>query len=525
MFTSEVKKIGLLVLLGFGLYLLSFVGYLSPVLNSVFFWVILFVAAFFTVKKLEYGVLFLLFELAIGVKGYLFSFNLLGFVVSLRLALFALVFLIWLYRVIKEKKPIRFAQSKLFPVYALFTLYIVVGMILGLAHGNSLKNVFFDVNGYFYFALAFPLFQVFYTKKAYKKLISVLIAGGITISLFSLFVALEFTFLHQDSRPDLAEAVSTELTLEDADDEEMREKLSHSVTAKDELKESFGLSRNFENQKPPIYRWTQDVSIAEISYLAGPFFRVFSPGQIYSLALFIIALFFLFHTFLSKSKKEVLLKLPRWFLIGALALSGVVVILGFSRSLWLGMLAAIIYGLFSVPFKKAMKIVFCGVVVLIIAVLLLVFLAPSAYSLIEGRVTSIINPSQESSGSNRINVLGPALDQIWENPLFGTGYGTTIEYESVVPEKYGTLRVFAFEWAYLDTIIEIGVVGLFLYFVLLFSVITRLGYRGYVFYQALLFALLVANITTPYLNHPLGIGLVLIGMVLAERKAIHKKSK
>ncbi|MBU1167894.1 O-antigen ligase family protein [Patescibacteria group bacterium] len=507
-----------LVVVAFILYGLSFLGYLLPVLNSVLFWIFLLVAAYFTYKKTEYGLLALFFELAIGVKGYLFSFDLLGFVVSLRLALFATVFLIWFYKLLKNKEEVRFAKARSFPLYALFTVVLMLGMIVGLTYGNDVKNLFFDVNGYFYLALAFPLLHVFYERKSLKKLLLVFVAGGVAISAFSIFVALEFTILHQDSRPDLAGSISSELTLDEGDEDEIKDKISHSVTAKDELTGPFTLVRRFENEKPLIYRWTQDVGVAEIAYLAGPFFRVFSPGQIYSLAVFLVLVFLILKKSVTKKNNflDLLPNLPRSYLYGLAGLTLLTVILGFSRSLWLGLLAAFVFLLFSLPFKKSMKIVFCSFVSLIILVIVMKLIVPSAFELVENRVYSIVDPSTESSGSNRVNMLPPIFAKVSKHLVLGNGFGTTIEYESIVPEKYGTLRVFAFEWAYLDTILEVGIFGLVVYLFFLLKIFNNLSKKGIVYFQAVLFALLIVNLTTPYLNHPLGIGLVLIGLALSE---------
>lgn len=496
--------------LGLSLYFLSFVGYMFPIVNTLLFALILLGVFYLTIKKLEYGVLIVLFEVAIGVKGYLFSFNVFGFPISLRIALFAMVFLVWLYGVYTKKYTVEFSKSKLFPAYALFTLMLMVGMIFGTLGGNSIANVFFDVNGYFYLAFIFPLYDVVSSLKVKKSMLLVVMAGGFALTLFSLFTAFQFTVFHQDSRPDIAQSISSAASIDDEEEGEQG-KISHSITAKQELLDNFSLVREFENQKSPIYRWTQDVSVAEISYLAGPFFRVFSPGQVYSLMLVIIALFVV----LKKSLKDVsfLEYLPNlsngvYWAIGGISL--ITIGLGFSRSLWLGLLAGFLLFLLFIPYKKALKIAATLLLSLCILGVSLKFFVPDAYVLIEKRVSSIVNPSSESAGSNRVNILGPAIEVAQQRIFFGSGFGTTVEYESVVPEKFGTLRVFAFEWSYLDMVIEVGIFGLVLYLNLIGRIYQLLLKKKILVFQLLILALLITNITTPYLNHPLGIGLLIV---------------
>jgi hypothetical protein len=73
--TKQILKLTVIFL---GIYLLSFLGYVFPILNNIIFWLIFFVTLALSLKKIEYGTFILLTELFIGVKGYLFSFNIGG---------------------------------------------------------------------------------------------------------------------------------------------------------------------------------------------------------------------------------------------------------------------------------------------------------------------------------------------------------------------------------------------------------------------------------------------------------------
>lgn len=499
-------------------YILSFLGYLFPAVGQFLFWIIILICFYLIRKNLSYGVLMLLAELFIGAKGYLFSTNILDFIVSIRLALFIIIFLAWLIEKVKHR-DIKFISTKFFLPFSIFTVWLVVGVITALINGNYIKNIFFDVNGYMYFALAFVVFDTLISEPRIKQLFNTLVAGGLAISILAIYMFLNFTILHQDSRPDMANAISTEQTIDEEEEDEEGKKISHSITAKYELR-SFEVIRNTLNQKPMIYRWSQDTGMGEISYLAGPFFRAFSSGQLYSLIIFIMVL-----TFLFKREKWVFDR-TTWLLLIFGVLSGLALLVCFSRSLWLGLIAGILFILFNLSRKRAGKIIIIILVLISLTSAVVYFIVPDAFEVVGGRLSSIINPSEESSGTNRINILTPARNKILEHPIIGSGFGSTIIYESVTPEKLGTLRVFAFEWSYIDTMIEIGLIGVVLYLWLIIRIF-REGYRlitkeslknnkdVIILILALMsaiFAMLVANITTPYLNHPLGIGLIITTM-------------
>lgn len=490
-----------------GIYLLSFLGYVFPILNHLIFLAIIVTTGYLSYRKLDYGVYILLIELILGVRGYLFTFNIFGFALSLRIALFMVIFLIWFFKPRQQK--FKFVSTKYFPYYLIFVLVLSLGLILGVVYGNKITNIFFDFNGYLFFGLAFIFFDAI-DKKKLKNILQIIIVGSLAVSLFSLYCLTEFTIVHQESRPDMAEAISSELSIEGEEKEGAT--ISHSTTAKNELLE-YGFMRDFENKKPPIYRWVTDTGIGQISYLAGPFFRFFSAGQIFLLVGLGILLIYIIRTKATKNVYYI-----SFVLISIYALT---ILLGFSRSLWLGLMGMVIFMLFVIPWKKSVRIILYGIGIISITIIIAGTLLPSFYDLVYERVDSIVHPKTEEAGQNRFNLIDPALNKIAEHPILGSGFGTTIEYESVVPEKYGTLRVFAFEWSYLDTITEIGVVGLFIYLILIFKVFkdglkNKLYEADKILIIGLLtglFGIIVANIATPYLNHPMGIGLIITIML------------
>jgi len=511
--TKQILKLTAIFL---GIYLLSFLGYVFPILNNIIFWLIFFITLALSLKKIEYGTFILLTELFIGVKGYLFSFNIGGFVLSLRIALFVLIFFIWFFR--KKKDKFKFIKTKFFPSFAFLTTLILLGITIALITGNSIRNIFFDVNGYFYFALAFIIFDTLIDKEKIKKIFKIFIAASFAISIISLFIGLEFTLFHQDARPDKAGSLSYEFAEEEEQMQEA-EDISHGITAKSEL-ESNEILRNIRGVW--IFRWTKDTGIGEITYIGRGVFRYFTPAQIYSLFTTIILLFYIL-----KQKFSFKLIRENGWLITIIASSSLALLIGFSRSLWIGGLASFIFLLFFLPWKKSFKIILSSLGLLFIFIIISGTLITPVYDVMADRINSIINPSEQSSAISRINLITPVLEKIKQNPILGSGFGTVIQYKSVVPGHAGLLKVFAFEWSYLDTITEIGILGLTAYLWFIWRIFksgfnlnskfkSELQEREFQYKYliisllATLFGLVVINVTTPYLNHPLGIGYLLI---------------
>ena len=73
----------------------------------------------------------------------------------------------------------------------------------------------------------------------------------------------------------------------------------------------------------------------------------------------------------------------------------------------------------------------------------------------------------------------------------------------------GEFTTYAFEWGYLDMILKFGILGTLIYLILIFKVLKKLFVINLGFALGLI-ALLVINIFSPYLNHPLGIGFVIL---------------
>ena len=152
--------------------------------------------------------------------------------------------------------------------------------------------------------------------------------------------------------------------------------------------------------------------------------------------------------------------------------------------------------------------------------------------------------SGEAGVSSRWNLLPELNKGIMKHLLFGSGFGSTITYKSEDPRiletnPSGMYTTYAFEWGYLDTIYKIGILGLLAYLILIWKIFqagyiaiknqTKQNIRNLLLGMILgLIVLLITHVFSPYLNHPLGIGYIIICACIFEyfaKEASIDKSK
>jgi len=529
------------------LELLSFTGYYFPLINKIAFLGILFITLILALEKLEYGIYILLAELFVGSKGYLFYFESGGVVVSLRIGLFLVIISVWLFYLIKsryteiatridaDKQIFNFLTYKfknLSTSYWLLFLAIAWGIIYGILRGNNFSNVFFDANAWLYFLLVFPIFEVIKNEEQIKNIFQIFLAGLVDIilkSLFSLWIFSHgFIWFGQD-----------------------------------------------------LYRWLRTSGVGEVTPVTGNFYRVFFQSQIYALLGFFIFLCLMIGYWWNKRRREdmniipnkverseeshrrvryfwdfsLTLRMTFYFLLSTFCF--LIIIISFSRSFWLafagGLVILFIYLIFITKESWRRIFKFAGIII-IIAILDLGFLylfvtypktgegVPLA-SLIGERISA-----SEAAGFSRINQLEPLFRAIIKHPVIGSGFGTTVTYKSADPRilaisPKGEYTTYAFEWGYLDIWLKIGLAGLLIYLGLIWQLLKKgwgrmmkyevgsmkyeVGSMKYLNLGFLLglVGLLLVNIFTPYLNHPLGIGyLILFSVILniADKEVLTK---
>ncbi len=453
--------------------LISLLSYLAPITQKIIFFAVLIIALIVSLIKLEYGLYLVLAELFVGGHGYLFSIDINGVTVSIRMALFLVVLAVWLGKRIRNyESGIRVSKESiihnsyfLIP-YLLLFLFITTGIINGLLN-NSLTNVFFDANAWIYFALIPVFWDILKEQKIVGNIFQILTGATTYLALKTIGVLVLF---------------------------------SHDVT---------GIGGLF-------YKWLRDTGVGEVTYMSGSLFRVFFQSQLYVLIGFFIVLTLVLANFNSRDWKKNLIPLTYLYL------ATLTIIISQSRSYWVGALAALLIILIFTwinlkqPFKKTAGLIGLLTIMIVSQIFVIQLIANN----LSGNLVSdrFKNLKTEAAGISRLNQLEPLTYNIFQQLIFGYGFGQELTYVSNDPRVIqthpgGIYTTYAFEWGYLDIMLKLGGLGLAVYLFLIYR-IYRFGLTNVtplkVGLLAALTAVLITNIFSPYLNHPLGIGYIML---------------
>jgi glycosyltransferase involved in cell wall biosynthesis len=495
------KTFGWALALMAGVEVLSLISYLLPQFAPYAFGAVVLAVATTALTRFEYAVLALFGELMIGSQGgYLLHFEGSGLNLSLRIAMFLIVFGTFAAKSVldrfhkgrHEASNRWFAalrRSGLFWPYAILLCCIIFAVFRGLGSGNGKANVFFDANGYFYYLLFIPLIATLSVRENRDRLLGVLFAA-ITASVVKAALVL-YVFSH----------------------------------------------RMFTIAKP-AYLWVRDARVGEITRTVGDFYRVFFQSHLFALlALFGILLALVYR----RSWQDAIGKR----LAAAFMLCCTAMLMSLSRSFWfgafiagIGFIAVLVWGKAGAPvWKRAFGIGASGIVV---AAALIVFVTAvpipkkgtgfSIASLLGDRATSL----DDAAANSRWALLPKLVEADLRHPILGSGFGTSVTYKTSDPRLLadnptGEYTTFAFEWGYHDLWLKLGLVGLGVYAWFLL-VLLRAAFRGLqdsrtsfaaadgkmkktpLLYAGVIFGLLAligTNVFSPYLNHPLGIGTII----------------
>ncbi|MDP2708472.1 MAG: hypothetical protein Q8O93_00245 [bacterium] len=483
----SIKKIFLLIIFA---ELLSFLGHYYQPVNFIAFFAIAVLALALTLYRPRYGLFILLTELIIGSFGYLFYFETGGFKISWRIALWLIVMSVWLAKatlnIIKTKKiNILFFKSDYANYFLILFIFIFWGAVSGLLNGNSINNIFFDFNNWLYFLLVFPIFELTRDQKFINGIKLIFIAAISWLSLKTLILAYFFT-------------------------------------------------HNFNFFTLDLYRWVRDSGAGEITPVVTGFSRVFMQSQLFILIGFFILLFYLLNHINKPNTKNKMLD-AKCLTLTTLFLSAIII--SFSRSFWVGLAAG---GLFvwlttifklKIKFKQFLKFnsfIFISIILglaLSAAVIKFPFPAPpaglDAPGALSERATKLTG---EAGASSRWQLLAPLGEKIKTAPVIGRGFGATVTYKSSDPRVIqsspgGLYTTYAFEWGWLDVWLKLGILGPLAYSALLIKLIIDGVKANNYLSSALaagLFVLAAVNVFSPYINHPLGIGYLIVAAALME---------
>lgn len=466
---------------------LSFRAAFNSGLEQMVFWVLTAVIIVISFYRLEYGLLLTLAELFMGSMGHLFYISVVGHTLSIRMVLWSTILLAFtikfIKQLIKDKKQSRYWQNikslSAWKILGALAFFIVLGLLSGFYHHNGAALIFDDFNAWLYFLLIFPILVVygFQDEAVWRRLKLVFIAAALWLSLKTLFLLYVFT---------------------------------HGAF-----------------WTPDVYRWLRFTIEGEITPTTTGWPRIFIQGQSFLAIALLGLLFFQSTVFKFKEffKKRNLLI---WFLAGALLAS---LLLSFSRSFWLGLAVAVAFSLIVIwrqaNFKKAL-ISFLWFLSTVLASFLIIYLV-SSYPYIHFRTnnfsTSLVSRADSSHDAavvSRWHLLPILTKAVAHNLIVGQGFGATLTYISSDPRVLAThsdghYTTYAFEWGYLDIWYKLGFLGLAAYLLLLFRLVgdglKRATLENNYLFQVLpagVIFLAVVNIFTPYLNHPLGIGFLIL---------------
>ncbi len=497
------------------LELLSWIGYNAPAFGSVLFVVAVVAVVVLSWYRPGIGILAVLGELFVGSQGgYMLALgaaNIDGAILSLRMGLFLAVFCTWLARsaiaLARGRKPQWMTDMKdgcLLLPYLMLLLVFSFGAINGYLRGNGFGNVFFDANGYAFFAL-FPAFIEGLRDLKVRDWLWFVLAAAVTVTVGKALAVLYF--------------------------------FSHRI---------FEVAAN-------MYVWVRDTRVGEVTIMQADFHRVFFQSHLFVLV-------GLFAVFMLAARVKLFRGKQFWIPFALLTLGIAAMLLGLSRSYWFGGFFGFITMVALLSYVDALKSLWKRMLViapvgllLAVGVIAAVYAFPfpdktgdvSFASLMGGRAFSVAG---EAAANSRWNLLRELWPVGFEHPVFGSGLGTTVTYATEdarlladIPDAQYT--TFAFEWGYHDLWVKFGVIGLVVYAWLIASIlkpyvlelrrlrsvasglvsayqlennVERLGKQALIVIgvTAGLAAMLATNVFSPYLNHPLGIGLLMAAAAL-----------
>jgi len=481
----------------------SLFAYFQPFSANFFAFAVALSALCLTLYRLEYGLLLIFGDLLINSKGYLLAVHFAGGEIPIRLLIFVILMSVWLAHSLLNPISL-WSKIKVFfqaPEKKIFTIAFFVllgGILIGTLNGffwqqNSFNNFFLDLNGWLYFFIFLPLF--FSDKKAgfWRRLVLVFASGIFWLFLKTAFLL--YFFAH----------FSPEIVY-------------------------------------LLYRWLRTSGVGEATLIQAGFYRLFFQSYIFILPAWYLSLGLMivyFQQFGRIAWQKTVFYL--YLVIGLL--SSFLLLVSFSRSFWLA--AALGLSAAALLAGRPIRIFFLwlfswslSLIMIILAVVLIAGIVKfpwpptkagqnslTAYS---ERIAEIKN---EPAASSRWQLWPVLWSEIRQAPYLGRGFGAVIIYQSADlriknSTTDGSYQTYAFEWGWLDIWLKTGIIGLIAYagiFVIFFwqtgrsfslelrrklpnltylAIIAGLGSSA--------LALAAVNFFTPYLNHPLGIGLLLI---------------
>lgn len=449
--------------------------------------VVLVAVSFFAVSyyRPAVGMLIMFAELFNGVQGYGLSFVYENTAIPLRM----IVFVIWLTVagvtiVLHHRDELRRQWNVYWREVVGVGFVILLGVVIGLLQKNELDLIFFDSNGWLFWAYLLPCMVV---TISWRMLWPCLAAAGFWLAAKT--VVLEYIFSHA-----------------------------------------------FLDTQWALYLWLRDYRLFEITPIAGSFQRVFSQSHILLLLIVLLGVAYSIQKQAGTARSKII---PYTVLLISMS----AILISYSRSIWLGLvggavLTVLVYLWLRIRKKITVPAFGRMIVMLVLSVVagLVVFfvtvnipIPPGDGVAFSDLVTSRF-ASDEPAVNARILLLEPLIITAAQTWFVGAGFGTTVTYittdpriVSQTPGGSGIYTTYAFEWGYLDIWLKVGLIGLLIYGMILYRLWKRIFETAIQTNSLVMMAIsmtllsvYITHFTTPYVNHPLGIGLIVICLVLAK---------
>ena len=453
------------------LYAVAALGYYVGI-SAVLLLLIAIGAFAISLKRLEYGILFAFIELFSNAHGQLLSTEVSGFMLSLRMTIFAAVMSAWFVQLLRGRVRVSLNDVRL-RQFSIVALAVVVGLFSGYLR-NGFGAAFSDGNAYLYLGYLLPVTAINWTSELKSKLLQLLAAGATWSMGVSALVLYLFTHFNEV-------VLSTS------------------------------------------YVFLRDLRIAEVTPIGGGVYRVFMQSHFFVGVFLLLLLSMLFQKRWSFKK-----------VFPILSISIATLVLGLSRSFWVGFAGSLLVLFVLILWRSRPSIsrwlqsaghaigsLVLGLVLIAVIVLFPIPNQSSTGSDLADALSKRATESGDAAVSSRWKLLDPMIESIKSNPILGSGYGTSVTFQSDDPRvrefsEDGTWTTVAMEWGWFELWVKMGILGPIGFLALAALMIKQLlaytrtdqAWLGIGLISSIGF-LYATHFFSPYLNHPIGLGFLL----------------
>ncbi|MDD2646662.1 MAG: O-antigen ligase family protein [Patescibacteria group bacterium] len=446
------RRFWLCLAIFFAFNLISFLGFHVLIVQVVFFWLLVFLMICLVIWRFDFAILLFLGELLFGQAGHFLEWQ----NISLRSALMIILLIGWLTRKIVKQEKILFFQQSISVYCLVLALMVLLAVGRGFWNNHESLLVIQDAMAYGFFLLVFPLSE-FFRKESYwpwlTRILAVAVIGVSILTLANLFIY------------------------------------------------SAGLSQVHDN----YYWWLRQIAVGKVTDLGSGFYRIVFPAHLWMLPLLLVLLSLVLGRNVSRGERKNLI-----ILAVAISLS---LMINFSRGYFLGILAGLMLLKLNLSWRRWLIAFILILLVFVVEFNLIYFLTTgklAGLTFLSGRLGTITQPEEELSSLTRLRILPNLLFQIKQNPIFGPGLGSMVSFLN--PLNNLITKTSNPDWGWLEMWLELGLLGLMVYLAfsgkLIFSYLkgaSRFSRDLSVGLAVGFVSLMVANLTGPFLFHPLGI--------------------